>query len=60
MERLSYKGLLLKISIFINDIRGQRVIHVDALSGSMERITFDNLENGDTVLRLPPEHQRGI
>ena len=33
---------------------------MDALSGSVERITFYNPENGYTVLRLRPEHQKGI
>ncbi len=33
---------------------------MDTLSGSVERITFYNPENGYTVLRLRPEHQRGI
>src|SRR5512138_242188 len=33
---------------------------MDVLSGSVERITFYNSENGYTVLRLRPEHQRGI
>jgi len=36
------------------------LIPVDTLSGSVERITFYNPENGYTVLRLRPEHQRGI
>src|SRR5512139_3240592 len=30
------------------------------LSGSVERITFYNPENGYTVLRLRPEHGRGM
>jgi len=30
---------------------------VDTLTGSVERITFYNPENGYTVLRLRPEHQ---
>lgn len=33
---------------------------MDALSGSVERITFYNPENGYTVLRLRPEHQKGM
>lgn len=33
---------------------------MDSLSGSVERITFYNPENGYTVLRLRPEQQRGI
>ena len=33
---------------------------MDMLSGSVERITFYNPENGYTVLRLRPEHQKGI
>ena len=33
---------------------------MDTLSGSVERITFYNPENGYTVLRLRPEHQNGI
>jgi exodeoxyribonuclease V alpha subunit len=33
---------------------------VDALSGSVERITFYNPENGYTVLRLRPEVSRGL
>jgi len=33
---------------------------MDILSGSVERITFYNPENGYTVLRLRPEQQRGI
>ncbi|HET6594750.1 MAG TPA: ATP-dependent RecD-like DNA helicase, partial [Anaerolineales bacterium] len=33
---------------------------MDALSGSVERITFYNPENGYTVLRLRPEHQNGM
>jgi exodeoxyribonuclease V alpha subunit len=33
---------------------------MDNLSGSVERITFYNPENGYTVLRLRPEQQRGI
>jgi exodeoxyribonuclease V alpha subunit len=33
---------------------------MDTLSGSVERITFYNPENGYTVLRLRPEHQYGI
>jgi len=33
---------------------------MDILSGSVERITFYNPENGYTVLRLRPEHQGGI
>jgi exodeoxyribonuclease V alpha subunit len=32
---------------------------MDTLSGSVERITYYNPENGYTVLRLRPEHQRG-
>jgi exodeoxyribonuclease V alpha subunit len=32
---------------------------MDTLSGSVERITFYNPENGYTVLRLRPEHQKG-
>jgi len=31
---------------------------MDTLSGSVERITFYNPENGYTVLRLRPEHNR--
>lgn len=33
---------------------------MDSLSGSVERITFYNPENGYTVLRLRPENQKGI
>ncbi|HEX5836889.1 MAG TPA: ATP-dependent RecD-like DNA helicase [Anaerolineales bacterium] len=33
---------------------------MDTLSGSVERITFYNPENGYTVLRLRPEHQKGM
>ena len=33
---------------------------MDSLSGSVERITFYNPENGYTVLRLRPEHPKGI
>ena len=33
---------------------------MDTLSGSVERITFYNPENGYTVLRLRPELQKGI
>ncbi len=33
---------------------------MDILSGSVERITYYNSENGYTVLRLRPEHQRGM
>jgi len=33
---------------------------MDILTGSVERITFYNPENGYTVLRLRPEHQKGI
>jgi exodeoxyribonuclease V alpha subunit len=33
---------------------------MDTLSGSVERITYYNPENGYTVLRLLPEHTRGI
>jgi exodeoxyribonuclease V alpha subunit len=33
---------------------------MDNLSGSVERITFYNPENGYTVLRLRPEHQTGM
>lgn len=33
---------------------------MDTLSGSVERITFYNPENGYTVLRLRPEQQRGM
>jgi len=33
---------------------------MDSLSGSVERITFYNPENGYTVLRLRPEQQRGF
>jgi exodeoxyribonuclease V alpha subunit len=33
---------------------------VDTLSGSLERITFYNPENGYTVLRLRPDRQRGL
>jgi exodeoxyribonuclease V alpha subunit len=33
---------------------------MDTLSGSVERITFYNPENGYTVLRLRPENQKGI
>jgi exodeoxyribonuclease V alpha subunit len=33
---------------------------MDTLTGSVERITFYNPENGYTVLRLRPEHQKGI
>jgi exodeoxyribonuclease V alpha subunit len=33
---------------------------MDMLSGSVERITFYNPENGYTVLRLRPEHAKGI
>ena len=36
------------------------LIVMDTLSGSVERITFYNPENGYTVLRLRPEHQKGI
>jgi exodeoxyribonuclease V alpha subunit len=32
---------------------------MDILAGSVERITFYNPENGYTVLRLRPEHQKG-
>lgn len=33
---------------------------MDILSGSVERVTFYNPENGYTVLRLRPEHHKGI
>src|SRR5512139_4008245 len=33
---------------------------MDSLSGSVERITYYNPENGYTVLRLRPEHGRGM
>ena len=33
---------------------------MDTLSGSVERITYYNPENGYTVLRLRPENQKGI
>ena len=33
---------------------------MDTLTGSVERITYYNPENGYTVLRLRPEHQKGI
>lgn len=33
---------------------------MDTLSGSVERITYYNPENGYTVLRLRPEQQKGI
>ena len=33
---------------------------METLSGSVERITFYNPENGYTVLRLRPEHPKGI
>ena len=33
---------------------------MDTLSGSVERITFYNPENGYTVLRLRPEHTKGM
>jgi exodeoxyribonuclease V alpha subunit len=33
---------------------------MDTLSGSVERITFYNPENGYTVLRLRPDHSRGM
>ena len=33
---------------------------MDMLSGSVERITFYNPENGYTVLRLRPEYTKGI
>ena len=33
---------------------------MDILSGAVERITFYNPENGYTVLRLRPDHARGI
>lgn len=33
---------------------------MDTLTGSVERITFYNPENGYTVLRLRPENQKGI
>lgn len=33
---------------------------MDTLSGSVERITYYNPENGYTVLRLRPEHQKAI
>ena len=36
------------------------LIRMDTLTGSVERITFYNPENGYTVLRLRPEHQRGV
>ena len=36
------------------------LVHMDNLSGSVERITFYNPENGYTVLRLRPEHTKGI
>ena len=36
------------------------LINMDTLSGSVERITFYNPENGYTVLRLRPENQKGI
>ncbi|HUE97945.1 MAG TPA: ATP-dependent RecD-like DNA helicase [Anaerolineales bacterium] len=34
--------------------------YVDVISGSVERITFYNPENGYTVLRLRPDHQKGV
>lgn len=36
------------------------LIPVDTLTGSVERITYYNPENGYTVLRLRPEHQKGM
>ena len=36
------------------------LIGMDTLTGSVERITYYNPENGYTVLRLRPEQQRGI
>jgi len=33
---------------------------MDTLSGSVERITYYNPENGYTVMRLRPEHTKGI
>src|SRR6266540_2155474 len=36
------------------------LIDMDILTGSVERITFYNPENGYTVLRLRPEHQTGM
>ena len=33
---------------------------VDTLSGSLERITYYNPENGYTILRLRPDRARGI
>src|SRR5512138_773342 len=54
------------MSIYINDrLAGALkypciLIRMDTLSGSVERITYYNSENGYTVLRLRPEHQKGI
>jgi exodeoxyribonuclease V alpha subunit len=36
------------------------LIDMDTLTGSVERITYYNSENGYTVLRLRPENQKGI
>lgn len=36
------------------------LVHIDSLTGSVERITFYNPENGYTVLRLRPDPQKGI
>ena len=36
---------------------GMYTIGMDTLSGSVERITFYNPENGYTVLRLKPDSQ---
>ena len=36
------------------------LIPMDTLTGSVERITYYNPENGYTVLRLRPEHQKGV
>ncbi|MFC1997333.1 hypothetical protein ACFLXI_06975 [Chloroflexota bacterium] len=33
---------------------------MDTLSGSLERITYYNPENGYTILRLRPDRARGI
>src|SRR5512138_3323440 len=54
------------MSIYINDrLAGALkypciLIRMDTLSGSVERITYYNPENGYTVLRLRPEHPKGI
>jgi len=43
-----------------NPVSAVYTYFMDSLSGSVERITYYNSENGYTVLRLRPEVSRGL